>query len=244
MSLKTMSPHYRNKMAFVRSALSKVPRDSRILDVGCGYGEYMELFREMGFSNVSGLDTDRKALEGQECVVLCAGESMPFKPSSFDVVTCISVLEHAEDDRRVLDEIRRVLRPGGIAIIVVPSSAYPFTYDPVNAFLRPFGRRVGIGMWAWGHRRLYEKRLFEGMLLRNGFRIERKSQITHAFVTLFMGYGPFLAGSLMRRSFGKGRGKAPGRQPFIGRLYGKLAEIDEKWFSWTPCVEMGFVLRK
>lgn len=46
--------------------------------------------------------------------------SMPFTDASFDFVWCSHVLEHVPDDRRAMNEIARVLRPGGIAIIQVP----------------------------------------------------------------------------------------------------------------------------
>jgi SAM-dependent methyltransferase len=45
---------------------------------------------------------------------------MPFESSSFDAVICSHVLEHVEDDRRALAEIRRVLRPGGWALLMTP----------------------------------------------------------------------------------------------------------------------------
>lgn len=244
MSLKTMSPHYMNKMRFVRGAFGKMRRESSILDVGCGYGEYMELFSAMGFRRVFGLDIDKYGLRGQEGVACGRGEMMPFRSGSFDAVSCVSVLEHAEDDLAVISEIRRVLRSGGTAVVVVPSSSYPFTYDPVNAFLRPFGRKVGIGMWAWGHRRLYGRVPLRRMLEKSGFAVESVSEITHAFVTAFMGYGPYVAGKCLGKSMKKREPGGKEGKSFFAGAFGKLAEIDRKRFSWTPAVEMAFVLRK
>jgi SAM-dependent methyltransferase len=45
---------------------------------------------------------------------------IPFEAESFDAVICSHVLEHVEDDRRALSEIRRVLRPGGWALLMTP----------------------------------------------------------------------------------------------------------------------------
>ncbi|MEM8930890.1 MAG: methyltransferase domain-containing protein [Acidobacteriota bacterium] len=45
---------------------------------------------------------------------------LPFSDARFDLVVASHVLEHIVDDRRAIDEIRRVLRPGGTAILVVP----------------------------------------------------------------------------------------------------------------------------
>lgn len=244
MSLKTVSPHYMNKMRFVRSAFGKMPRKSRILDVGCGYGEYGELFSSMGFGNALGIDIDKYGLRGQEGVACGRGEMIPFRSGSFDAVNCVSVLEHTKDDAAVLSELQRILRVGGKAVVIVPSSSYPFTYDPVNAFLRPFGRKVGIGMWAWGHRRLYGKAQIVRMFEKSGFYIESESDITHAFVTAFMGYGPYVAGKCLGESIKKQKPGSVGGKSFLAGAFGKLAEVDRKHFSWTPAVEMAFVLRK
>jgi len=46
--------------------------------------------------------------------------SIPFAQDTFDLVLCNHVLEHVEDDRRVMGEILRVLKPGGLAILQVP----------------------------------------------------------------------------------------------------------------------------
>jgi SAM-dependent methyltransferase len=46
--------------------------------------------------------------------------NLPYPDSSFDVVMCNHVLEHVDDDRRALREIRRVLRPRGTAILMSP----------------------------------------------------------------------------------------------------------------------------
>jgi SAM-dependent methyltransferase len=52
-----------------------------------------------------------------------SGDSLPFRAKSFDAVLAFEVLEHIEDDQQVLDEIARVLRPGGMVAISVPLHA-------------------------------------------------------------------------------------------------------------------------
>jgi len=47
-------------------------------------------------------------------------EHLPFADGTFDITFCLHVLEHVEDDRRAVEELRRVLRPGGRALIMVP----------------------------------------------------------------------------------------------------------------------------
>ena len=47
-------------------------------------------------------------------------QDLPFEPSSYDLIVCSHVLEHVPDDRRAMKELRRVLRPGGLALLQRP----------------------------------------------------------------------------------------------------------------------------
>jgi SAM-dependent methyltransferase len=70
-------------------------------------------------------------------------EAIPHPDGTFDVVTCLDVIEHTPDDVRSLEELRRVTRPGGIALVTVP--AYPrlwSRHDVVNRHYRRYTRRA------------------------------------------------------------------------------------------------------
>jgi SAM-dependent methyltransferase len=70
-------------------------------------------------------------------------EELPWKDRSFDLVTCLDVLEHTPDDRLALQELRRVTTPGGWLLLTVP--AYPglwSTHDEVNHHYRRYTRRM------------------------------------------------------------------------------------------------------
>jgi SAM-dependent methyltransferase len=75
-------------------------------------------------------------------VVVVAGiDAMPFDAPRFDLITCHDVLEHIEDDRGALLELRRVARPGGVLLITVP--AYPrlwSSHDELNRHCRRYTR--------------------------------------------------------------------------------------------------------
>ncbi len=62
---------------------------------------------------------------------------MAVRDDAFDCVICVHVLEHIRDDRRALDEIARILRPGGTALIMVPFAPVPETreYDAPNPLI-------------------------------------------------------------------------------------------------------------
>jgi SAM-dependent methyltransferase len=64
---------------------------------------------------------------------------MPFADASFDLVTCLDVIEHTPDDRCTLRELRRVTRPGGTLVVTVPAyQALWSAHDVVNGHYRRY----------------------------------------------------------------------------------------------------------
>ena len=154
----------------VRWAARVVPAgQGRILDLGCGTGANLEALARR--SEAYGLDSERAALEcasRRPVPGLCAGQAgrLPFAAGSFELVTALDLLEHLEDDDRVLAEAFRVLKPGGWFLVTVP--AYP-------------------GLWgahdlALGHRRRYRRGEVREKLAAAGFRPER---VVHFFGLFF-----------------------------------------------------------
>jgi SAM-dependent methyltransferase len=97
----------------------------RVLDIGCRWGALTRHYLEG--NEVVGIDVDRGALEhaaelGIETVWADAEEPLPFPDESFDVVVVGELLEHVRDPARVVDETRRVLRPGGTLVGSVPNA--------------------------------------------------------------------------------------------------------------------------
>ena len=100
----------------------------RVLEVGCGAGTDLVRFARGG-ANVTGVDLApssialaRKhfALEGRRAELLVAdGEALPFADRSFDLVYAHGVVQYTTDDRALVRECRRVLKPGGIAVFQV-----------------------------------------------------------------------------------------------------------------------------
>jgi SAM-dependent methyltransferase len=96
-------------------------RGADILEVGCGEGM---MFDGTGIQpvqmDVSVTRVSRAAGKGR--LLLCAdGYQLPFGDRSFDAVLLVAVLEHTREPRRLLAEAKRVLRPGGKAVMVVPN---------------------------------------------------------------------------------------------------------------------------
>lgn len=87
-------------------------QNGTILDLGCGKKPYQPFFRDRSDLYV-GVDISL----GELVDVLCAGEALPFKKSSFSVSLCTQVLEHTDKPRVVIDEIFRVLKPSGLLFL-------------------------------------------------------------------------------------------------------------------------------
>jgi SAM-dependent methyltransferase len=102
-----------------------VGRGKRVLDLGCRSGALTRHFLEG--NSVVGLDVDPAALEkaaalGIEPVQANVEEPLPFEDASFDVVVAGELFEHLQFPDALVDEISRVLRPGGKLAGSVPNA--------------------------------------------------------------------------------------------------------------------------
>ncbi|MBI3030240.1 MAG: class I SAM-dependent methyltransferase, partial [Candidatus Rokubacteria bacterium] len=100
------------------------PARGRLLDVGCGDGAFLRLARARGW-DVAGTELSPYAVSAAKADGLAVREGevwdAGFAAAAFDAVTCWHVLEHTSDPRRVIEEIRRVLRPGGWLMLATPN---------------------------------------------------------------------------------------------------------------------------
>ena len=112
-------------------------RERRVLDLGCGLGEYVRAFARRG-AHAIGTDiatgrlvearqrVESTATRGVDGFLAAAGEALPFLDASFDFVVLNEVIEHVQDDRATLREVARVLRPGGTCVLFAPNRLFPF----------------------------------------------------------------------------------------------------------------------
>ena len=93
----------------------------RVLEVGCGEGMMFEGTRTTPVQ--MDVSMTRVARAAGKCRFLLCGDGyqLPFGNGSFDVVLLVAVLEHTRKPWRILAEARRVLTPGGRAVMVVPN---------------------------------------------------------------------------------------------------------------------------
>jgi len=103
-----------------------LPPRARILDIGASTGANLRMLREIGFAGCEGLDSSDEAVRW--CAEKGLGNvtkgdicDLPFADATFDLVLATDVIEHVDDDAAALRGIRRVLKPGGRALITVPT---------------------------------------------------------------------------------------------------------------------------
>lgn len=118
---------YRVRRKFVHDLINKhVKKESQIniLDVGCGGGALMKELEIYG--HVDGVDFSQTAVDfcksrGIKSVSISGIESLPFDSNNFDLVLALDVLEHIPNDKMGVNEVLRVLKPGGVFIAFVPA---------------------------------------------------------------------------------------------------------------------------
>tara|TARA_Y100000310_G_C20671149_1_gene810370 strand:+ start:1356 stop:2138 length:783 start_codon:yes stop_codon:yes gene_type:complete len=119
----------------------------KVLDIGCGAGIMVKDLLDRGFS-VHASDFAPNMVEAtKEITMNHQGEvsfsqedieGMSFNDNEFDYIVCAGVLEYLSKDDKALDEVARVLKPNGTAIITVPNKLSPALYaDKLARFVLP-----------------------------------------------------------------------------------------------------------
>jgi SAM-dependent methyltransferase len=113
-------PTYLAKLDIVRRWLNRLPRNTRVLDAGCGEGVVVSEF------------ADRLAIEGldpnysSDRVRTGSLTALPYADGTFERALCLDVLEHLTFDEqpKALAELKRILVPGGELLVSIPNLAH------------------------------------------------------------------------------------------------------------------------
>jgi SAM-dependent methyltransferase len=204
---------YQARESLLRTALSRyVGEPRRVLDVGSADGPSVRWLR--GSGHVTSLDIDPRGLGAGG--VRGSALALPFADGCFDVVAAFDVLEHCEPEATALQELTRVIAPGGRLLLSVPAYQWAWTsFDDVN-----------------GHHRRYTRRRVSRVVAAQGLRLERA---TYAFMSTFpMFAAERLARRLRERSARNQPGLAVGEVPSlpevpaaVERLLLALCRVDQ-----------------
>jgi ubiquinone/menaquinone biosynthesis C-methylase UbiE/uncharacterized protein YbaR (Trm112 family) len=119
----------RNHLAVHEMPISEL-KDKKVLEVGCGAGAHSSLFCKEG-AKITSLDltvdrviATKKKLEiidksNSSFVLQGDAENLPFEDNFFDIVYSNGVLHHTPNTQKSIEEVRRVLKPGGSAVIML-----------------------------------------------------------------------------------------------------------------------------
>jgi len=121
-----------------------------VLDAGCGGGRNTIAMARLGAATAHGIDIGAQGIEDakrrsqalpgvhfQQASV----EAIPFPDATFDVIWCAGVLMHTEHDEHVLDELARVIKPGGLLYMLVYATGG--MRWPLIQLLRPLAAQIG-----------------------------------------------------------------------------------------------------
>lgn len=152
MSRKYNPDHYHNSSNPLLRLLEKRRTDvilrglhihstDAVLDIGCGAGNMLERINAVRTGidlSTTMLERSRTKLSNDVTLLKMSADRLTFADASFDTIICSEVLEHLLHPRDVLQEIKRVLRPGGMVAISVPNE------DLIEQTKRTL-RRWGLG---------------------------------------------------------------------------------------------------
>lgn len=135
--LKRLERHNKNTFeSFIKICKQKIPSGSLVLDCGCGIGTSSYLLTEEKF-RVTGIDistlfiSEARKRYGNHTnlnYLVENVEKMTFPNNSFDAVCTYDLIEHVTDVKKVLEEMNRVLKIGGVLIIFFPNHINPIKY--------------------------------------------------------------------------------------------------------------------
>jgi SAM-dependent methyltransferase len=96
---------------------------------------------------------------------------LPFRDASFDAIYSMGTIEHFDETERAVEEMARVLKPGGRAIVGVPNRNDPF--------LRPLFVTAlqAVGLYGYGYEKSYSRRALRRMLEKAGFDVVAETAI-------------------------------------------------------------------
>lgn len=122
-----------------------LPRDARILEIGCGTGHNLAMLARFGSVDAIEIDADSRAIASRRLGKPVGAAPLPELPgvarAGYDLVAVLDVVEHIADDVAALAAMATLLRPGGKILIAVPAHQWLWSaHDVVNHHHRRYSK--------------------------------------------------------------------------------------------------------
>jgi ubiquinone/menaquinone biosynthesis C-methylase UbiE len=172
----------------LRVVLSLIPKHPKtILDAGSASGWFLsQVSSAYPHAKCTGIDVYEKAILYAKTLypnisfLVADVHNIPLRSSSFDLVMCNEVLEHVVDPKKVLSEIKRVMKPEGRAIIEMDSGNFLFR------IAWHWWTHMRHGVWEDAHIQVFNAKKLEQMIRDCGFIIEKKKFFNLGMAVAFL----------------------------------------------------------
>lgn len=138
-------PQLKRRVKKAVTELQKFKKDGKLLDVGCGFGLFLEMAKEAGFK-VYGVEMEKETVKavqekfGLKNIYQKNIKEIGFPERYFDVITLFDILEHLENPEVILKELKKLLKPNGVLVVQSPnikSIMFKLTKEKWNWLLFP-----------------------------------------------------------------------------------------------------------
>lgn len=155
---------------------NKLPKQPRVLEIGCGNGFFLNSLKKQGIGNVYGIEPSPKMVskadrELRSVIKVDIFRKNQFPKNYFDVICCFHTLDHMIDPDEFIKESYRLLRKGGIVIVVV--------HDTSGLSVKLFGEKSPI--FDIEHIYLFNKKTLREIFVRHGFDILDVFSVVNAY---------------------------------------------------------------
>ena len=136
----------RDILADYLARYADLPRDARILEIGCGTGHNLPMLGGFGTVDAIEIDPAARAIASKRLGRAVGAAPLPELPgvprAAYDLVAVLDVVEHIEDDVAALAAMAKCLKPGGKILIAVPAHQWMWSaHDTVNHHHRRYSKR-------------------------------------------------------------------------------------------------------
>jgi ubiquinone/menaquinone biosynthesis C-methylase UbiE len=275
MNFKFLFPTFRNRYRFVQQRLEKYVTHSAgqrtadaALNLGTGEGDYDRMVA--GYcTQLIGCDVNEEDLAHARSLnsgvanlryELNNALELSYATGSFDLIVSCEVIEHVGQPEKMVQEMARVLKSGGLAIMTFPSREFPITYDPVNRvwqwIRKPSDKEnlISQGAYAFGHEYLIGSADFKKWAENAGFEILEFKGLSRHLTGLLEVYWTGIVQSIFKKNSRNVTTDATGGvkirpattgEPWLVFVTDFLLWLDQVIFGWTNrSIGKGVVMRK